>query len=58
MDLFVLQNIMYYLSRDQMKHFSIFAKQKFMNFDNVVTRELLYLVVVGLVLNADFARDY
>ena len=58
MDLLVHQNMQHHLSRVQMKHLSIPAKQTSINFDNVFTGALQDLVIVGLVSDADLAGGY
>ena len=58
MDLLLTQNIMHHLSRVQIKHLTIPANQTSINFDNVFNGALPYLVVVGLVSDADLAGGY
>ena len=58
MDLLVSQNMVHHLSRVQMKHLSIPTKQTSINFDNVFSGALPYLVVVGLVSDVDLAGSY
>ena len=55
---FILQNMVHHLSRVQMKHFLISAKQTSINFNNCFTNALPDLVVVGLVSDADLAVGY
>ena len=57
-DLLVQQNMRHHLSRIQMKHLSILANQTSINFDNVFTGAIPYLVIVGLVCDADLAGGY
>ena len=58
MDLFLMQNMVHYLSRVKIKHLSIPANQTSINFDNDLTGALPDLVVVGLVSDADLAVGY
>ena len=58
MDLFLLQNMVHFLSRVQMKHLSIPANQTSINLDNIFTGALPDIVVVGVVSDADLAGGY
>ena len=55
MDLLLTQIMVHYLSRVQMNHLLISAKQKSINFDFVFTGTLQDLVAVGLVRNSNLA---